>query len=123
MSDKNRKAAGTKRELKEVHLRRDQGYVAFRTPASMGVCDVIAMKAQQVDYEPWSVVDLSEVLMEEVKANKGNPFMHFRRPEREALRKAAARAGATALLVHWPPYGARREYRVEDWPNMDKEAE
>jgi len=117
---KQRKAAGTKRELKVMHAYRDDGYIAFRTPASMGVCDVIAMRRQQVDYEPWPVVELSEVLMVEVKANKGNPFMHFRRPEREALRRAAAKAGAIPLLVHWPPRGVRRDIGVKDWPNMDE---
>lgn len=115
---KQRKAAGTKRELLEVHLRRDQGYVAFRTPASMGVCDVIAIAASDAvvvrsAFEDWP---LSRVLLIECKANSGNPFMHFRKPEREALILAAKVAGATPLLVHHPPNGERREIPVEDWP-------
>jgi hypothetical protein len=39
----------------------------------------------------------------EVKANKGSPWMNFRRDDREQLVRAADRVHAVPELVHWPP--------------------
>jgi hypothetical protein len=97
-----------------MHAYRDAGWVAFRTPASMGACDVIAMRAL-ADIEP-----RAEVHMVEVKANYGNPFMNFRRPERKLLKLAATAAGAQAILCHWPPRGERRDISADEWPDDDQ---
>jgi Holliday junction resolvase len=131
---KNTKAAGTKRELQVVKQYRDDGWVAFRTPASFGVCDVVAMKRQAIVSDSYlhpvtserirllGPLTLAAVHMVEVKANHGGPFMNFRQPEREALREAAARAGAQAILCHWPPGGERRDIPSDEWPESRKAA-
>ena len=111
---KNAKAAGTKRELQEVRHWQEKGYVAFRTPASMGVCDVIAMRLSTWAYDVRRT--LAELYFVEVKANTGSPFKSFLPLHRRALIASAQIAGATPLLVHHPPHGERREIRAEDWP-------
>lgn len=116
---KNRKRAGTKRELQVRDLKRAEGYIAFRTPASLGVCDVIAMRA----YANWpdehgDLKPLTHVEMIEVKANKhGGPFDHFRPPERRALLEAAEQAGALAILCYWPPNRMPRWIPSSEWPS------
>lgn len=101
---KNTKAAGTARELAVMHDYRARGYVAFRTPASLGVCDVIALKSGEPP------------LFIEVKANTGSPYKTFTRADRKDLSEAAAKAGALAYLCHWPPRGEKRMIGEDEWP-------
>lgn len=101
MSNKSR---GTKRERDRVKMLRADGYSAIRTPGSLGVMDVIALKAglrpryEQVKTDPY-------------------PYQHFGPAERRALLAEAERAGADAFLCHWPP--DRRGPRFilpSEWP-------
>lgn len=96
------KGHGRERALKRVL--EHEGWIVFRAPASLGVCDLIALKAGETPR------------MVEVKANDGSPFMNFRWKDRADLLEAAGVAGAEAWLVHWP---ARRDptwIAASAWP-------
>lgn len=81
-----------------------EGWWVSRAAGSLGDADLVALK----------VGELARLV--EVKSNKGSPFMHFRRADREALISAAVRAGAIPWLVHWPPRQQLRWIPVADWP-------
>jgi Holliday junction resolvase len=97
----NNKAKGTARELQVVRQLRADGWVAFRAPASLGVADVIALKAGE------------RPLLIEVKSGIGSPFTP---DKRAALSEAAHRAGADAYLIHWPAHGKQMWIRESVWP-------
>jgi len=114
------KAAGIARERRLLAWYRERGWIAFRTPASLGVCDVVALKGKLTNHgttlahpEP-QLYALAHFI--EVKSTSGGPYEHFRKEQREALKKAAAKAGAQALLAHWPPRGKLRFIASSDWP-------
>ena len=44
------------------------------------------------------------------------PFAHFGPKDRAELLRAAEKAGAEAVLAHWPPRGQLRFIYAEDWP-------
>lgn len=102
---KQTKAAGTKRENQVKQLLIDDEWFAFRSPASLGVCDVFAVKCGE------------RPRMVEVKANlDGGPYMNFRKADRIALKAAAKRACADAYLCWWPPRGEPRFIHADEWP-------
>jgi Holliday junction resolvase len=95
---------GHDRERALVGLYRDKGWLAFRAPGSLGVADVIALKAEH----PTAMI--------EVKSTVAGPFHSFGPRDRAALRDAAAVAGAIPLLAWWPPRGALKIIPEADWP-------
>lgn len=120
---KNAKAAGTRRELQVVEQYREAGWVAFRTPASLGVCDVVAMRAARqvtvIGRHP--IPRIAQIRMIEVKANTGSPYKTFVPEDRQALSTAARIAGAEAVLFHWPAHGEPREYQESEWPRQKEQ--
>jgi Holliday junction resolvase len=102
---------GSQRERDVVDDLRDRGWIAFRTPASKGCCDVVAMRRGE------TISAGSDVLLIEVKTNKGRPFDNFRPNDRQRLLREAKQAGAEPLLYWWP--GDRKGPRVipaSEWP-------
>ena len=99
------KAAGTRVEHKVLRLLREDEWFAFRTPASLGVCDVVAMKRGQ------------RPRMIEVKSTTDGPYKTFGPADRRELREAADRAGASAELCHWPPRRSPQFIPSEEWPD------
>jgi hypothetical protein len=115
-------AAGAARERAVRTHYREQGYMAFKVSDS-AICDVVAMKNGRTEpgdppaVREWlNTPPVADVLMIEVKGNVGGPWMNFRKPERDALERAAERAGAVPLLIHWPPRGTMRLYYAHEWP-------
>lgn len=106
MPRKNCKAAGTAREHKVMRHLEQRGWLTMRAPASLGAADIIALNYQA-----------ERPLMIQVKANRdGGPWMNFRPKERQELSAAAARAGAAAHLVWWPPHGEMQWIPEDEWP-------
>lgn len=95
---------GIQRERAVRDLLRDQDWIAFRAPASLGVADVIALRAG------------SRPRLIEVKSTAGGPYERFQPADREKLRLAAEMAGADALLAWWPPRGKLRWIPAAEWP-------
>lgn len=107
---------GAARENKLKRLLEEDGYVVVRAAGSKGAVDLWAMRPIEKPGMPVGWVRSTEVLAIQVKANVGNAWMNFRREEREELGLIAAKAGATAYLVHWPPHSSPHWYREEDFP-------
>jgi Holliday junction resolvase len=97
------KSRGTATENKLVRLLNKEGWVANRTPASLGTMDVIALKRNQT---PRYI---------QVKGTQ-KPFSTFGPMERYDLLADAQKAGARAELCWWPPYGQPTFYPPEEWP-------
>jgi Holliday junction resolvase len=97
-------ATNRERKVRDHFLALD--WWVCRAAGSLGDADLIALK---VGRRP---------LMVEVKANAGNPYMHFRPKDRADLLFAADIAGADAVLAHWPPRGKLRFYEPSEWPNV-----
>ena len=102
MSASQRRGTGRERAVREWYADRD--WLAFRAPASLGVADVIALKA---GHRPQLV---------EVKSTAQGPYEHFRPADRADLSAAAALAGADALLAWWPSRGKLRFIPESEWP-------
>jgi Holliday junction resolvase len=101
---KNASQAGRARERKVAeHLRRE-GWVVLKG-TSFGVCDLAALRAGDMP------------MLIEVKANSGSPFMNFRGVDREVMQLEADRAGARAVLAHWPPRRPLRLIPSSEWPS------
>lgn len=98
------KAAGTQRERAVRDWLRDRDWLAFRAPASLGVADVVALKAG------------SRPRLVEVKSTAQGPYEHFGPRDRADLRFAAELAGADAFLAWWPPRGELRWIPESEWP-------
>jgi Holliday junction resolvase len=110
----NHKARGTQRERAIVKLLRDDGWVAFRAPASLGVADVIAMRANQ----RLGPGHGAEARLIEVKSTSTRgPYNDFGPAQRYALREAARQAGAEAWLAWWPMRGELQWIEAELWPD------
>lgn len=78
--------------------------MALRAPASLGVCDVIALKDGQA-------------LLLEVKSTT-TPFAHFGPEDRAALREAGRMAGAEVALAYWPKGQGHPELiGPNEWPD------
>jgi Holliday junction resolvase len=99
---------GHQRERDLVRLLRADDYpggpwVAIRSPASLGVFDVIAVRD-------------GEIRLIEVKSTARSAFAGFPPADRAALLEAAETAGATAWLYWHPPRGEPRWIGSADWP-------
>jgi Holliday junction resolvase len=75
----------------------------MRAPASLGVADVVALKAGKTP------------LLIEAKSTL-SPYAHFLPEHREALSTAAEAAGANALLAWWPKGGKLKLIPEDEWP-------
>ncbi len=104
MSRKNNKAFGTRRENQVRDHLRDRDWLAFRAPASLGVADIVALRAG------------SRPRLVEVKGDKDGPYHGFLPASREKLSLAAQLAGADAYLAWWPPHGELRWIPESEWP-------
>lgn len=101
---RDNKGAGTRRENQVKDLREAEGWVVTRSPGSLGPADLVCLKAGETP------------LLEQVKATTGSPWQGFGPKERSELSATAKRAGAVALLCHWPPYGKPKWYGEDQWP-------
>jgi Holliday junction resolvase len=97
-------ARGIQRERAVRDWLRDRDWIAFRAPASLGVADVVALRAG------------SRPRLIEVKSTAQGPYERFGPADRERLRVAAELAGADALLAWWPPRGELRWLPAREWP-------
>lgn len=95
---------GHNRERQLVALLKDDDWVAFRAPASLGVADVVALR------------DGNRPRMIEVKSTAAGPYSHFLPADRERLSFAADMAGAEAWLVWWPSRGKPHWIAESEWP-------
>lgn len=87
-------------------LLEEQGWVAFRAPASLGCADIVALKAGHLP------------MLAEVKSTAAGPYHSFGPAARLRLATAARRAGAMAVLLWWPP--RRKLVWIEEgqWPTF-----
>lgn len=97
-------ARGIDRERKVRDYLTERDWIAFRAPASLGVADVIALKAGR------------RPLLIEVKSTAGGPYERFGPKDRADLQFAAEMAGADAELAWWPPRGTLRFIPAAEWP-------
>src|SRR4051812_27241097 len=95
---------GHDRERAVVHLLRDDDWIAFRAPASLGVADIIALKAGE------------RPMLCEVKSTHRGPYHGFGPADRQKLRLAGEMAGASVFLVWWPPRGKAVWLAPDVWP-------
>lgn len=109
---KNTKAAGSARELKVKKKLEADGWQVRKARMSFGNADLLAYRVTNV----WDEAPIKERMLIQVKANKGNPWMNFRKEERAGLLEDAMIAGAEAYLVHWPPHGEENWIHSNDWP-------
>ena len=113
----NHKAKGTAVEHKVRKRLLAEGWVVYRGAASLGSADLIALRGGEPETYASGRETFSEVLLIQVKANKsGGPYANFRKAERSSLSAEAAKAGAEAVLVHWPPNGEEAWYHEPSWP-------
>jgi Holliday junction resolvase len=110
---RNDSAFGHQRERKVAEVLRREGWVVFRSSGSFGVCDLVALQGNplQPGEDPWA-----RALLVEVKGTARSPWVAWGPQERHELREAAHRAGATPLLVWWPPSGEMQKLWAKDWP-------
>lgn len=97
-------ARGIQRERAVRDHFRDLDWIAFRAPASLGVADVVALRAG----------DRPRLI--EVKSTSRGPWEHFGPAERERLSLAAELAGADPYLAWWPPRGRLHLIPRSEWP-------
>lgn len=98
------KGRGIARERQMVKWYQDRGYVAFRSPASLGAADVVALRA---GFAPRLV---------EVKATADGPYKTFGPAARARLSALAKEAGGVALLAWWPANKPLRLITELEWP-------
>jgi Holliday junction resolvase len=94
---------GHDRERAVRAVMQEDGWLAFRAPASLGVADVVALKAGE---RPRLI---------EVKSTQG-PYRHFLPRDRAELLAAALQAGADAFLAYWPSRGKLEWIEASEWP-------
>lgn len=108
---------GRTREVDVVKFLTEQGWSAIR--AASGPVDVVARGRSRP--EALAVLHRNRVapvtLYIQVKSTSGGPYERFGPAERAAFLAAAARAGADAWLVHWPPHGKLRWIPASQWPS------
>jgi Holliday junction resolvase len=95
---------GIQRERAVRDRMRDDDWLAFRAPASLGCADVIALRAG------------SRPRLVEVKSTHRGPYHGFGPDDRQRLRLAAEIAGADAYLAWWPPRGQLHWIHADEWP-------
>lgn len=95
---------GHDRERLLVNQLRSEGWFALRAPASLGVADVVAMKAGE------------NARLIECKATAAGPYSGFLPADRERLSAAAKEAGAEAWLYFHPKRKAAEWIHESQWP-------
>lgn len=116
------KAAGTQRERAVRDWYRDNDFIAFRAPASLGCADVVAMRGAVDLLSIPEVPDMTHkwrrslVELCEVKSTAAGPYHSFGPNERARLSEAARMAGARAVLAWWPPRGKLVFLYEDEWP-------
>jgi hypothetical protein len=99
-------ARSADRERQLVRFLRQLGFVAYRTPASKGAADVIAMGHEKI-------------YLYQIKTGGSSAFSGFGPADRERLRDEETRAGKNcrAALVWWKK-NAREPVVIysQDWP-------
>lgn len=95
---------GIQRERDLVKRLREEGWFAMRSPASLGVADVIALKEGE------------RSRFYEVKSTAAGKYAGFLPKDREALSVAARRAGVDAILCWWPKNKEPEFIPEKDWP-------
>ena len=91
------------RQVRDWYAKRD--WLTFRAPASLGVADVIALKAGEKPH------------LVEVKCTSRGPYHGFLPADRARLSMAARMAGAVALLAWWPSRGQLVFIPESEWPS------
>lgn len=94
---------GHNRERQIRRLLEDAGWFVIRAPGSLGVADLVALKAGETP----RLVESKSTL---------SPYSHFGPADRSALSAAARKAGAIAELAWWPSRGALRWIPEAAWP-------
>lgn len=97
------KSRGSARERQVMMLLRNDGYVVMRAAGSFGDADLVALKAGAAS------------MLVQVKSDVAGPFAHFGPAARYALYVEAQRAGAEAVLAHWPSRKPLRWYVGPEW--------
>lgn len=97
------KSRGTRRERQVCHQLAQDDYIAFRSPASLGPADVIALK-------PGSRLGI------QVKSDVAGPFAHFGPRARADLLAFCDMADIRPWLIWWPPRGKMTWFPPESWP-------
>jgi Holliday junction resolvase len=95
---------GHNRERAVKLLLEQDDWVVIRTAGSLGVADLVALKAGK---QPRLI---------EVKSTAGGPYERFSPKDRADLIFAAFMAGAAAELAWWPPRGKLRWIPSNEWP-------
>lgn len=95
---------GIQRERDLVNQLKEDGWFAMRAPASLGVADVVALKAGE------------RPMMCEVKSTTAGPYAGFGPADREALSEMAAAADADPFLVWWPKRSKPKWIPESEWP-------
>jgi Holliday junction resolvase len=96
---------GHQRERQVVALLRDEDWIAFRAPGSLGCADVIALRGG------------SHPKLIEVKATAAGPYHGFLPADRERLADTAALAGGEAWLCWWPKRAKPIWVSESEWPD------
>ena len=108
-------AFGSERERKVARLLEAEGWVVFRSAGSFGVCDLVALR-EPIYVDPTPNAYGAEARMIEVKGTTRSPWVAWGPAERQALRDAARKAGATPLLAWWPTHGPLQWIGEAEWP-------
>jgi Holliday junction resolvase len=95
------RGAARERQLKE--RLEGQGWVVQRSAGSKGCADLVAMRRGEL----WFL---------EVKTTP-QPYASFGPEKRRAMKEAAEKAGAQAILAHWPPNKVCRWLPSDGWPS------
>lgn len=98
------KTAGTNKERKLKKELEADGWIVYRSAASIGAADLVAMKA---GHKPRLI---------QVKATAGGKYERFQPEERENLKAEGKAAGAEVWLVWWPPNGKQVWVHPVSWP-------
>jgi Holliday junction resolvase len=99
---------GSARERQVMAKLRADGWVVYRAAGSHGNADLVALRA---DMRPMLV---------QVKASQQGAYEHFGPEDRAALIFEAVKAGADAMLCHWPARGELRWIPSSLWPSGRK---
>lgn len=95
------KSKGTAAERFVVSSLREKGWWAMRSPASLGMADVVALKRAQCPTCGHDTEGLVQAEFWEVKANrKGGPYKNFSPARRTKFRGLLTDTGASGGLCH-----------------------